>query len=101
VGAAQTPPVVRAPNGTLRDIFGQWLMGKPMYDAASIRVPTMLVKGEWDMDTPSVMAQRLFASLTNTPYKLYTEIGEGTHTLMLEKNRMQLIRAVQSFLDGR
>ncbi|MFM9884395.1 MAG: alpha/beta hydrolase [Burkholderiales bacterium] len=101
VGAAQTPPVVRAPNGTLRDIFGQWLMGKPMYDAANIRVPTMLVKGEWDVITPSAMAQRLFASLTNTPYKVYTEIGEGTHTLMLEKNRMQLIRAVQSFLDGR
>ena len=101
VGAAQNPPVVRAPNGALRDIFGQWLAGKAMYDAAAIRVPTMLIKGEWDVDTPAAMAQRLFASLTNTPQKIYTEIGEGTHTLMLEKNRLQLFRAVQVFLDAR
>jgi pimeloyl-ACP methyl ester carboxylesterase len=101
VGAAQNPPVVRAPNGALQDIFGQWLAGKPMYDASKISVPTMLIKGEWDVDTPAVMAQRLFANLTNTPYKIYTEIGEGTHTLMLEKNRLQLFRAVQVFLDAR
>lgn len=101
IGAAQNPPVVRAPNGALQDIFGRWLAGKAMYDAASIRVPTMLIKGEWDVDTPAAMAQRLFTSLTNAPYKIYTEIGEGTHTLMLEKNRLQLIRAVQVFLDAR
>jgi len=26
-------------------------------------------------------------------------IGEGTHTVAIEKNRMQLINQVQSFLD--
>jgi hypothetical protein len=26
-------------------------------------------------------------------------VGEGTHVLVLEKNRMQLIKQVQSFLD--
>jgi len=26
-------------------------------------------------------------------------IGDGTHVLALEKNRMQLIKQVQSFLD--
>ncbi len=101
VGASRTPPVIRAPNGTLRDIFGQWLAGKPMYDAASIRVPTLLIKGEWDVDTPAVMAQQLFSALVNTPYKVYTEIGEGTHAIMLEKNRGQLFRSVQAFLDAR
>jgi pimeloyl-ACP methyl ester carboxylesterase len=98
-GARQNPPVVRAPNGVMVDILGQWMKGNPLYDAAEIRVPTMLIKAEWDADTPAILAQRLFANLKNTPYKAYMEIGEGTHFLMLEKNRMQLFRAVQSFLD--
>jgi hypothetical protein len=39
------------------------------------------------------------ASLKNAPYASYVEIAEGAHTVMLEKDRMQLFRAVQSFLD--
>ena len=35
------------------------------------------------------MAQALFPTLTNAPYKRYVEIGEGTHTVIMEKNRMQ------------
>jgi hypothetical protein len=27
------------------------------------------------------------------------EIGEGTHTVIMDKNRMQLFREVQLFLD--
>ena len=45
------------------------------------------------------MAQEVFAQLINTPDKRYVVIGEGTHTVALEKNRMQLITQVQSFLD--
>ena len=33
------------------------------------------------------------------PYKRYVEIGEGTHTIIMEKTRMQLFAAVQQFLD--
>ena len=98
-GARLSPPVLRAPNGTFVDIFGGWLMGRRLYDAEQIRVPTLLIKAEWDADTPASMAQGLFASLENAPYKSYVEIGEGTHTVMLEKNRMQLFRSVQAFLD--
>ena len=98
-GARQNPPVVRAPNGVMVDVAAHWMKGNRLYDAAEIRVPTMLIKAEWDADTPAVLAQGLFANLKNTPYKSYMEIGEGTHFLMLEKNRMQLFRAVQSFLD--
>ena len=35
----------------------------------------------------------------NAPYKRYGEIGEGTHTVFLEKNRMQLFREVEAFLS--
>jgi pimeloyl-ACP methyl ester carboxylesterase len=98
-GSKQTPPVMRAPNGVFADLQspGEWV---PPYDPAAIKAPTLLVKAEWDADTPSYMAQTLFPLLVNTPRKQYLEIGEGTHTVMLERNRMQLFRAVQAFLDS-
>jgi hypothetical protein len=40
-----------------------------------------------------------FAKLVNTPYKRHVVIGEGTHTVAIEKNRMHLINQIQSFLD--
>jgi hypothetical protein len=46
------------------------------------------------------MAQSLFVSLVNSPSKRYIELGEGTHTVHLEKNRMILLREVQCFLDA-
>jgi hypothetical protein len=45
------------------------------------------------------MLYAYFEKLTNTPYKRYVQIGEGTHTVIMEKNRMQLFQAVQQFLD--
>lgn len=99
-GAKQTPPVVRAPNGVVQDIGEFWAAGKAQYDPGDIRVPTFLAHAEWDADTPSYMLYAYFAKLTQAPYKRYVEIGEGTHNVMLEKNRMQLFQEVQQFLDG-
>jgi pimeloyl-ACP methyl ester carboxylesterase len=98
-GAAQTPPVLRVPNGPVIDGIRMRQSGALPYDPADIRAPILLVKAEWDADTPASMAQTLFAGLVNAPYKQYLEIGEGTHSVMLERNRMQLFRAVQRFLD--
>lgn len=91
--------VLRAPNGVIRDVREYWASGKPYYDPASIRVPTLLIKAEWDQDTPAYMAQALFPLLKNAPVKRYVEIGEGTHSLIMERNRLQLFREVQLFLD--
>jgi pimeloyl-ACP methyl ester carboxylesterase len=99
VGAKQTPPVLRAPNGVVQDGREYWSVGKAIYDPAGIRVPTFLAHAEWDADLPSYMLHAYFAKLTNAPYKRYVEIGEGTHTVIMEKNRMQLFQAVQQFLD--
>ena len=99
VGAARTPPVLRAPNGVVADGREFWSAGKPLYEPADIRVPTFLAHAEWDADLPSYMLHAYFEKLTNTPYKRYVQIGEGTHTVMMEKNRMQLFQAVQQFLD--
>ena len=90
---------LRAPNGVIQDVRDYWASGKPYYDPGDIRVPTLLIKAEWDQDTPAYMAQALFLLLKNAPSKRYVEIGEGTHTVIMEKNRMQLFREVQLFLD--
>ena len=98
-GAAQTPPVLRVPNGPVIDRIRMGRSGALPYDPANIRSPILLVKAEWDADAPAAMAQGLFPRLVNAPYKQYLEIGEGTHSVLLERNRMQLFRAVQRFLD--
>lgn len=99
VGAKQTPPTLRAPNGVLQDIHEFWGAGKALYDPSAIRVPTLLVHAEWDADLPSYMLHAYFAKLTNAPSKRCIEIGEGTHTIIMEKNRRQLFHEVQQFLD--
>jgi pimeloyl-ACP methyl ester carboxylesterase len=101
VGAKGTPPFVRAPNGVVLDTREYWSAGKALYDPANIRVPTMLVLAEWDADTPVYMAQALFPKLVNAEPKRLVVIGEGTHSVMMEKNRTQLFREVQLFLDER
>jgi pimeloyl-ACP methyl ester carboxylesterase len=99
VGSKMSPPVLRAPNGVVQDGREYWGAGKPLYDPAEIRVPTLLVHAEWDQDLPSYMLYAYFEKLANAPYKRYVQIGEGTHTVIMEKNRMQLFEAVQQFLD--
>ncbi len=99
VGARQTPPVLRAPNGSRQDWSEFWGAGKAMYDPSQIRVPTFLIHAEWDAELPSYMLQAIFTQLTHAPYKRYVEVGEGTHSFMMEKNRMQLFQEVQHFLD--
>jgi len=98
-GAKQNPPVLRAPNGVVQDGLEFHGAGKPYYDPAKITVPTLLVLGEWDRDTPPYMAQTLFPLLVNAPGKRFVMLAEGTHTIMMEKNRLELFKAVQGFLD--
>ena len=93
--------MLRAPNGVLLDLQRFWMAGKSTYDPAKITVPTLVILGEWDKDTPPYMAQTLFPLLTNAPQKRLVMIGEGTHTILMEKNRMQLFNEVQLFLEER
>jgi alpha-beta hydrolase superfamily lysophospholipase len=83
----------------VQDTADYWSAGKAYYDPAKITVPTLLVQAEWDRDTPPYMAQTLFPLLTNAPDKRYVLLAEGTHTIMMEKNRLKLFEAVQAFLD--
>jgi pimeloyl-ACP methyl ester carboxylesterase len=98
-GAKANPPVIRAPNGVVADSLAFFGAGKPYYDPAKITVPTLLVDAEWDRDAPPYMAQTLFPLLVNSPDKRYVELAEGTHTIMMERNRLKLFEVVQAFLE--
>jgi pimeloyl-ACP methyl ester carboxylesterase len=97
--ARYNPPAVRAPNGVLQDGRDYWSAGRPFYDPAAITARTLLIHAEWDQDTPGYMAQAVFALLSNAASKRLVVIGEGTHTVIMEKNRLQLFREVQLFLE--
>ena len=43
----RTPPSLRAPNGVLEDSFYQ-ATGRPLWHAANIYVPTLVIAGQFD-----------------------------------------------------
>ncbi len=89
---------LRAPEGVIAEFTQNWMVGKPFYHPQGIKVPTLLIHAEWDADLPSYMAHKVFARLTNAPYKRFVELGQGTHTVMLEKNRKQFFDEILGFL---
>jgi pimeloyl-ACP methyl ester carboxylesterase len=99
VGSKQNPPVLRSPAGGFQDQRNYWQAGKPFYEPNSINVPTLVIAAEWDGLNPPEGALAVFRRLPRGPDKRLVVIGEGTHFVMLEKNRMQLFREVQLFLD--
>jgi pimeloyl-ACP methyl ester carboxylesterase len=98
-GAKRDPPVIRAPNGVVQDCVETWWAGKPYYDPAKVAVPALLVTAAWDNDVPAHMARTLLPLLKNSPGTRLVELPEGTHSIMMEANRVQLFEAVQTFLD--
>jgi len=98
VGASMDPPVLRAPNGTVQDTAEYWSAGKPYYDPAKIAVPTLITVAEWDRDNPPALSQALFPLLVNAPDRRLVLLPEGTHSIMMEKNRLSLFKSVQAFL---
>ncbi len=98
-GLRRNPAALRAPNGVLADSAEYWQAGRPFWDPAKVTVPTLLVVAEWDRDTPPSMATTVFPLLTASPGKRCVILGEGTHTMLMERNRGALFQAVQVFLE--
>jgi pimeloyl-ACP methyl ester carboxylesterase len=88
-----------APNGTVLDSREYWASGEPLYDPTQIAVPVLIVHADWDRDCPFDMSRVVFSKLTSAPYRRWVEIGEGTHSAFMEKNRWQIFGSVQAFLD--
>ena len=100
-GNTERPRVMRAVNGPIQDIRDYWAVGKALYDANDIRVPVLLVHAEWDRDVTMASTQEFFLSLKRAPYRRWVEIGEGTHMVLLEKNRLQAFDTISRFLAER
>jgi pimeloyl-ACP methyl ester carboxylesterase len=94
-GARLVPSVLRVPNGALADAQS----GKPPYDPAKVTVPVLITLGEWDREAPPAQALALFQAMSASPAKRLALLGEGTHGMMLERNRGALFQAVQVFLE--
>jgi pimeloyl-ACP methyl ester carboxylesterase len=100
VGAQMNPPVLRAPNGVVQDGKDFFGAGKPYYDPSKITVPTLLIDAEWDRDGPPYMAHTLFPLLVNSPGKRYVELAEGTHTIIMEKKPLAIVRGRAGLSGG-
>jgi pimeloyl-ACP methyl ester carboxylesterase len=87
------------PYGPVADIDLAWSGSFP-YEPAQIRVPVLIVRGEWDAVTKNADAHWLYDRLRNAPIKRDVTISRGTHVMHLEASRFQLYREVQSFLEG-
>ena len=98
-GSALNPPVVRTPNGSVQDMRDYWYAGKSYWSPARVTVPTLVVRGEWDQALPLADTLGVFNALTSTPLKRMVVVGAGSHMMFIEKNREQLFREVQLFLD--
>jgi pimeloyl-ACP methyl ester carboxylesterase len=95
----RTPDRLRASNGPIQDIRDYWSAGRKYYEPSEIRVPVLLLHGEWDIDVPIDLAQAFFLELRNAPYRQWVEIGEATHLVLLEKNRLHAFKAIRDFYD--
>jgi branched-chain amino acid transport system substrate-binding protein len=96
--AKRNPPSVRVPYGPIADLDLAW-SGKFPYDPAEIRIPVLIIRGEWDDVTRNEDAHWLYDKLRNAPIKRDVVISRGTHVMHLEGSRYQLYREVQTFLE--
>lgn len=62
-------------------------------------MPILVTHAEWDVDLPFEYAAGAWVNYTASPLKRWVEMSKGTHTIIMERERMQLFRAVQDFMD--
>jgi len=83
------------PNGTLHDLF-EVFSGRPLYDAATLRMPVLLVRGEHDATSTHADAQGLFEALGSHD-KQYLQIGDAGHFVCAERGAAEFQRALVGF----
>lgn len=85
---------IRRPMGPLVDLYYIWT-SRPIYDASKIQAPTLLIRGDRDEFADPTFIDRL----TGAAWRREVVIGDATHWVIYEKNRDQLLREVQAFLE--
>ena len=90
---------VHFPSGPSQDIE-DLEHGRTYYHPELIRVPTLIIRGEWDKYPNNEEGGRLLSSIENDSCKKYVVIGKGTHVMHLENSRLQLYDEVNLFLKS-
>jgi len=97
---SRNPPSLRAPNGVLEDSFMQ-TTGRPIWNASSIYVPTLVIAGEFDTWSFPQDRAMVMRDLTNAPYKKSVQIKNSSHFMLFEKTRFEFFNEVNDFLKSK
>jgi len=89
----------RFPSGPQQDVE-ELLHGHAYYRPADLKMPVLLIRGEWDQYPDAVDAEKLFSAMDQSPQKKYVVIEKGTHVMHLEKSRHQLYEETLRFLQS-
>ncbi len=95
--ATRSPPSLRAPNGVLEDSFYQ-AMGRPLWHAANIYAPTLVIAGAFDTWSFAEDREGLMRDLVHAPVKKSVVIPNATHFVLFEKPRFQFFEEILKFL---
>jgi pimeloyl-ACP methyl ester carboxylesterase len=98
---SRTPPSFRSPFGALEDSFYQ-AIGRQLWDASLIRVPTLVISGEFDFWSRAADREALQQDLVHAPMVRVVVVPGATHFMHLDRaehGRRRFLQEVQSFLD--
>jgi len=96
LAGSRQPPAFRCPNGAFADLI-EVFNGRPLYDPGTIAAPVLLVRGEGDT-TSTASDMRRLQTAVGSAEKSCLEIPDGSHFLCIEKNHMNLYRAITAYL---
>lgn len=86
-------------GGRVRAPWGRFIgWPEPHFDAGSIKVPTLVIRGESDTLASRDDNQQLLDDLGGT-VKKYVEIEQAGHMIQFEKNNTALYRSIAEFLE--
>ena len=98
-GANRNPPSVRVPTGMFAAFAQMRQYERLPYDPHRITTPVLLIQGEWDAVSPPAAGVWLYERL-GSPLKRLVVISQAGHRAHLERNRWQLYRETEGFLNG-
>jgi pimeloyl-ACP methyl ester carboxylesterase len=97
----RTPPSVRIPYGYWKEHL-EMSKGKKFYEASSIQVPVLLIRGELDFWSRPEDFAAFKAELIRSPKVVAKQISQSTHFIFFdkpEKGRAEVISTVLNFLQ--
>lgn len=87
-------------GGRIRAPWGRFIgMSRPKFDAAMIKVPTLIIRGESDAIATKEDNQALLDNL-GSEIKQLVDIVDAGHMIQFEKKNVQFYTAIQNFLEN-